>query len=262
MGIKFAEYLSERHIVLMELVFFILFSALIGLLITRKSSDSNIRTNNTTVVEIKEYINTTITKQKEKVVYRNATTSNDDYSPLVILLVVSLVLAKIYSRYHSLIMDSIVIISIITFTLSATMLIRLYRNNNLDGLSKYWIIFSWIITAYNLLSIYLMSKQDVNVNVNYEFVDIARIVYYFLGTATQMLSNVFTLFILTYLVSMNIFLNKRGNISGFIVRKLHMLFSRPIANSIVIGIFIILSFLLSSGVAYDFIVNLNHSVPT
>lgn len=166
-------------------------------------------------------------------------------------IVCSLIVTAIYSKYHILILNIFTGLILMSLTSAITIVIVLHKNNNLDNLNRWWISLMLIIVAIDLISLLLMSRQDVTISGDLQL--LFKVLYYALGFVMVIIPNIFTLLLTTHLFALNTFLVKRGKISYFFYRKTHFFTTSPRSVSIVLIVFSLLSLLLSSGTAYNFI---------
>lgn len=251
------EILFDTPTIIMN-TFFAVFSALLGVAFSK--SDNNIRSNETKIIYIREKIvhKETVYKNHGKKNMGSSSNSAGENEVLVVFGISCLILIGLYVKYHAEIMNAFIILSTMIFIGTTIFGIVLYKRNSLDGLSRYWIIVTVLITFFNIISILLMTKQDLTIHNGLH--DYSRILYYVVGAIFITLANLIIVSIYLYIMSLNLFINWPNRITCKVVRVLDRLFNNMKGITVIVVILVTVSLGFSSGLFHNLILNINMDV--
>jgi hypothetical protein len=259
---------------LIEQTVFVILGGLFGLLLsykfTPKKKNSIIQNSSTfqetriyiiqqVFVQKKEYTNNQFIHQKTKTSQQSDKGMDNMYIFIGILFLAGL----IYSKYHSLIMNSLANFTVFALTSTITLIILLYRNNNLGKLNQRWICLMLLLIVNNFLTLYFMSKQEINIDG--DFLALMRIIYYALGFFMVIIPNFILILLSINLLAVNSYIARQGKISTILIKRTSFFLRNPksLATS-VLGISLF-SILFSSGLTFEFLnflQNINANKPT
>lgn len=269
MGEAFTNFLIENKV---DIIKDIIIGLLCGVIFIPRSNNPQL-TNHTSLPQASTYIKQlVINDYSKKVVSTNRVyprKSNDDESILGLYVALGVILTFFFIRFHSQILDIYSTFTLITLSLVLTVSIKLYRNNQYDHLNRIWTFQMLCIIAYNFVHISLMSKQDISNLSTESIIDfinsvglegIAKFGYDALGFFLNLLPNLMLIMIIIHMFATNIYLTKGGSLPLFVLRKTLRFSSKPFQSACLLFFICGLSFLFSSGLAYDFISShTNHS---
>jgi hypothetical protein len=263
---SFVSYISQNSGNLISSSVFCVIGAILGTILavmfTPKDSSPE-RNNGTSIAQINILIQQIIVKTYPKQIsktrsslkHKSKKRTSDNQDSFGLIIFVAIFAATLYSKYHVLLINLFAGLIFMSFTSIITIIIILYRNNNLDNLNKWWFITMLLVIACSFITLVLMINQ--NVTIKGDIYLILKNLYYLLGLIIMVLSNIMILVTIIHLFALNSFLAKKGKISYFIYRKTNLFNSNPKALSAIVITLSLLSMLFSSGIAFKFIKNLS-----
>ncbi|MBS5934004.1 MAG: hypothetical protein KIC94_14150 [Clostridiales bacterium] len=245
--------------------FFAVISAVLGVIFGKIfSQPSNIyKSNSTEIYIIREYI------ERGKANYKcpkgfnssnNNISSQSSYSVgeiFLFIIVVGVLTRGFYTKYYTVILEGLITVSIIILVSSIAFLIVLAVRKSLDGLSKYWLVITMIMTFVNIISIVLMYEQDLTKDNSVE--SIWRIVFYFIGVVFLALANLFTVFSYAYILSINIYLKWENRVTYKFMNFFDQIYSNRGGVTVVIFCLVAFSLLMSSGLFASLVQNITEN---
>ncbi len=248
------EILFDMPTILMN-TFFAVFSAVLGFILSKPTN--SIRSNETKIIYIREYIiqHEVVYRSNEKKSKTNINNNNDNNESLFILLITFFALTVFYNKYHVEIINLFIILSAIIIISATIFGLVLCLRNSLDGLSKYWIIVTVSITFFNIISIILMTKQ--NVSITNGLFDYARIIYYICGAILIILANLILVAAYIHIISFNVFINFPNKVTYKLMKIFDKIFCNRKRITVIISILVLVSLFYSSGLLYELVQNLS-----
>ncbi|PJN56364.1 hypothetical protein PAEVO_30870 [Paenibacillus sp. GM2FR] len=256
---QFTNYFFDNVGNLISSLIFCILGVVLSLIFTPKKKEGSLIQNHTSfqqiliIVQQVFVINENSAQNNNSNQQKNTTISNTngDNSFIWILAIIGLTL---YTRYHSDLINWLILFAIASFLSICTITLKLYRDNQYDKLNQGWTGLIFLLIISDLLTAWLMKSQDLAAdNITLLF----KVAYYALGLFIMIIPNIFMLLLLIHLFSVNSYISKGGKISAFFIRHTAMFVKAPKSTSAIIVVFCILSIFLSSGVAYDLILHYN-----
>lgn len=247
------EYMINSKIELIFGLFFCLLGVLLGVLLSKREVGTSINESMTyreIVVIIKETYVLENSEKPKKEKKSSSKTSSSDNDELGAFIVGGIILTSLYSKYHIQIMTSILVFTLVSLLFLFSLTINLNKRNSLDKYNKNWILMCFLITLFNLISIFIIDAQDVTL-INIE--DYTKVLYYLLGAFFLVLTNLCMVIILTNIWSTNSFIKKPNKLNTFFVKRLIHISEKHRQFGLLAFGLSIFSGLLSSGIFHNLI---------
>ena len=243
---------------LANILFTSIFTALGALLGYAVSKNNDVKDNHTKLIVTKQIIEERriIYDRKIKVepsVGNYNSNKNDSNDSIIVLAVLAFIIASVYAKYHNEVIQGLIIETTMLTLGSISFVIVLSICNSFDRLSRYWFSISILVSIINCITIVLIMNQ--NVSTDNGLMDLARILYYFLGILFIAIINLMMISIQLYMISFNIFIKWQNTITYKAMKFLDNLFGNTRGVTITIIILSVVSILFSSGILYEFISN-------
>lgn len=252
MGIELASYMKSNYFDILLGAFFCIMGYFLGVLGGEKKDNKSI--NNFTTYEqmqiiiVNKYYCMKASNQQNHII-KNTKSQNKNEASVGELFILAIIIASIYSKYHSLIIDAIFLFTLFVLALILSLTINLNRNSQLDKMNKKWIILCLIIIIYNFASLIILNSQEMLINHGIE--SYSLILTYAFGFVFQLWPNAILLLIVTYLMAMNKFLKEENKINRFLVLKLNWLTKKSKFIILFVVAMLIISLFYSTGQAYN-----------
>lgn len=263
MAIFLGEYISQNW---MDILVSIFTGIIVTLIFVPKNSNSPTN-NNTDIQESKKRISEIIIIRKpfNDPKTKHSNDNENDSAVIIIVLILAVIATYLFLKYYFIILDIYTSIIIFIFIATLGIAIKLHRNNQYDQLNRFWTMLMLVITVYNLSHLAIISKQDLS-NINLNSIDkmiesmgvesLFGFIYQTMGFLIGIIPNILAFTLLIHILAVNQLLFKKSKFSSWVVSHTKI-FMRPLYLSITTVLFIILSLLFSSGLAYNFIQNIN-----
>lgn len=234
---------------------FALISAAFGVVLSKGSSDSS---NSTPIVVITEQIN--VKKKNISYEYDNRQASNskdasEDNELAISMLVGAGICAVLYARYHETIIAFFIVMTICILLGALAYVTTRFILDTLDGLTKYWFIVTLIVVIFNIVSLILMSNQDITMTEGLK--DIGRILYYFIGALFSTAVNMAIVAIYMYMMSFSMFLNWPNRFTYKVMKLFDNIFGNRKGVTVIFAVLIAFSLLFSSGILFSMVEDLS-----